>query len=169
MVRNIQTYKQTNKQTYKQTNKQTNKGKKNKKTNHITELNHKKDTLPVCLGYGFPTLYTNPLLALVAMSWGLYLGFVKEFVKELKQVSFSNNFMTSFDVTSLFTIIPLYETLDIAVTHVFKCNAHLKISPPDLKRLLLYATAQTHFLFNDNFYHQIDGVAIGSSISTSVG
>ena len=36
-------------------NKQTNKKKKK------IDLNHTKHTLPVCLGQGFPTLYTNPL------------------------------------------------------------------------------------------------------------
>ena len=87
------------------------------------------------------------------------------FVKELKQVNFSNNFMVSFDVTSLFTNVPLYETIDIAVTHAFKSNPDLKISPSDLKKLFVYATAQTHFLFNDNYYDQIDGVAMGSPLA----
>ena len=37
------------------------------------------------------------------------------FVEELKEVSKFNKFMVSFDVCSLFTNIPLYETIDIAV------------------------------------------------------
>ena len=37
------------------------------------------------------------------------------FVKEIQKVRCENSFMVSFDVTSLFTNIPLNETVDIAV------------------------------------------------------
>ena len=57
----------------------------------------------------------------------------RTFVKEINQVSFENKCLVSFDVTSLFTNIPLQETLEIAVELIFEKNPHLKISKSDLK------------------------------------
>ena len=44
------------------------------------------------------------------------------FVEELKTVNFSNKFMVSFDVVSLFTNIPLKESIDPAVSYVAEGN-----------------------------------------------
>ena len=68
--------------------------------------------------------------------------------------------MVSFDVTSLFTNVPLQETINIAIDHIFEHQPDIKISRSDLNKLFLYATAQTHFIFNNDFYDQIDGVAM---------
>ena len=37
------------------------------------------------------------------------------FVEDMKQVSLNNKFLVSYDVVSLFTNIPLNETIDLAV------------------------------------------------------
>jgi len=87
------------------------------------------------------------------------------FVKEVKEVRFLNKFMVSFDVTSLFTNIPLDETINIALDRIFTNHPNIKISKSDLKKLFLFATAQTHFLFKGDFYDQIDGVAMGSPLA----
>ena len=87
------------------------------------------------------------------------------FVKEEHQVSFTLKFMVSFDVTSLFTNVPLQETINIAIDHIFEYQPDNKISRSDLKKLFLYATAQTHFIFNKGFYDQIEEVAKGSPLA----
>ena len=71
----------------------------------------------------------------------------------------------SYDVTSLFTNIPLQETIDIAINLIFNHNPNLNITKKELKKLLLFATSQTHFIFNCNFYNEIDGVAMGSPLA----
>ena len=71
------------------------------------------------------------------------------FVQEIKQVSSNNKFMVSYDVTSLFTNIPLHETIDIAVEVIFKNNPNIKISKSELKNLFMFATSETHFLFDN--------------------
>lgn len=68
--------------------------------------------------------------------------------------------MVSFDVESLFTNIPLEESIDLTIHYIVEGNHDLKLSKPNLKQLFLFATAQTHFSFNGNFYDQIDGVAM---------
>ena len=72
--------------------------------------------------------------------------------------------MISFDVKSLFTNIPLNETIDIAVSLLLKKEPGLKISKRDLRKLFAFATSESHFLFNNKIYDQIDGVAMGSPL-----
>ena len=41
----------------------------------------------------------------------------------------------------------------------------MNITKKGLKKPLLFATSQTHFLFNSKFYNQIDGVAMDSPLA----
>ena len=77
----------------------------------------------------------------------------------------SKKFLVSYHVTSIFTIIPLQETIDIAINLIFNHNPNLNITRKELKKLFLFATSQTHFIFNSKFYNQIDGVAMGSPLA----
>ena len=66
------------------------------------------------------------------------------FVQEIQQFDFSDKFLVSYDVTSLFTNIPLSETIDLAVNAIIdgNMNPDLKLSKVHLKQLsiLLLAT-----------------------------
>ena len=73
--------------------------------------------------------------------------------------------MVSFDVNSLFTNIPLNESIDLAVSYILQNNSNLKLSKEDLTKLFSFATAQTHFLFNGSTYDQVDGVSMGSPLA----
>ena len=87
------------------------------------------------------------------------------FVSRIKNEWLSKKFLVSYDMTSLFTNIPLQETIDIAISLIFNHNPNLNITTKELKKLLLFATSQTHFIFNSEFYNQIDGVAMGSPLA----
>ena len=84
------------------------------------------------------------------------------FFSQIKNANLSKVFVVSYDVTSLFTNIPLQETIDIAINLVFNHNSNLNITR---KELFLFATSQTHFICNSKFYNQTDGVAIGSPLA----
>ena len=56
-------------------------------------------------------------------------------VQELKTIDTSNKFMVSFDVVSLFTNIPLKESIDLAVSYILEGNKNLKLSKTDLTKL----------------------------------
>ena len=86
------------------------------------------------------------------------------FIKDIKEVSSSEKFMVSYDVTSLFTNIPLEETINIAVDVILKSNKEIKITKKELKELFQFATSHSHFLFDGNYYDQVDGVAMGSPL-----
>ena len=81
------------------------------------------------------------------------------FVSQIKNANLSKKFLVSYDVTSLFTNISLQETIDIAINLIFNHNCNLNITR---KELFFFDTSQTHFIFNSNFYNQVDGVAMRS-------
>ena len=55
----------------------------------------------------------------------------------IKNSNLSKKFHVSYDVTSLFTNIPLQETIDIAINLIFNHNPNLKITR---KKLFLFLT-----------------------------
>ena len=88
------------------------------------------------------------------------------FVPQIKNANLSGKFLVSYDVTSLFTKILLQETIDIAIILIFNHNPNKSITKQELKKkLFLFATSQTHFLFNGKFYNPIDGVAMDSHLA----
>ena len=86
------------------------------------------------------------------------------FIEEIKSVSLNNTSFVSYDVTSLFTYIPLKGTIELALTVLLENEANLRIYKNGLKKLFKIATCETHFMLKSKFYDQIDGVAMGSSL-----
>ena len=77
--------------------------------------------------------------------------------------------MASLDVESLFTNIPLEETIDLLTDKVFENKVKVKgISKRDFKRLLEISTKGTVFYFNGKYYRQKDGVAMGSPLGPAL-
>jgi hypothetical protein len=77
-------------------------------------------------------------------------------------------YMVSFDVESLFTNVPTDETIEILLNLAFKTKRKgekfLNLTRTELKNLLIICTKESHFQFGDNFYDQVDGVAMGSPL-----
>ena len=80
--------------------------------------------------------------------------------------------MVSFDIESLFTNVPLTETIDIICQLAYSKNdpnfvkgqTWNGITERQLRKLLLKATQESHFVFNGKYYDQIDGIAMGSPL-----
>ena len=90
------------------------------------------------------------------------------FAEEISQQD-SNLHMASLDVDSLFTNIPLEETIDICVDNLYSDNEN----PPNIpkhnfRNLLNIATKETFFMFNNKYYKQVDGVAMGSPLGPAL-
>ena len=78
-------------------------------------------------------------------------------------------YMTSFDVKSLFTNIPLDETIDICIEKLYQNKRKIKgLNKKHCKKLLTLATKSSVFIFNETYYSQIDGVAMGSTLSPTL-
>ena len=74
-------------------------------------------------------------------------------------------FLISYNLTSLFSHIPLQETIDITTNLIFHHNSNLNITKEELKKLFLFATSQIHFILSSKFFNQIDRVAMGSYLA----
>ena len=72
--------------------------------------------------------------------------------------------MCSFDVSSLFTNVPLDETIQICLNKLYALPDPQTLPRSVLKVLLEFAAKKSHFIFNDGYYVQIDGVAMGSPL-----
>ena len=67
------------------------------------------------------------------------------FVTQIKNVNLSKKFLVFYDVTSLFSNIPLQETIDIAINLIFNHNPNLNITRKEVffslhHRLILFFT-----------------------------
>ena len=77
----------------------------------------------------------------------------------------SKNLMASLDVESLFTNIPLEETIDNIINDLFFTNDKVhNFEKEELKELLTFAANESFFIFDGEYYTQIDGVAMGSPL-----
>ena len=70
--------------------------------------------------------------------------------------------MASFDIESLFTNIPVGETVDIAINSLFSQTDSVSGIPRKLFRSMLdLSVTNSFFLFNGQLYQQLDGVGMG--------
>ena len=77
--------------------------------------------------------------------------------------------MASYDVTALFTNIPVDETIDIFTAKAFQNNwfnvtHNINITRSQLKQLLKMTAKNQLFQFNGQLYEQRDGVAMASPL-----
>ena len=89
------------------------------------------------------------------------------FVKGILNLPFNTNnvMMASFDIKSLFTNIPLDETIDIIVNKCFFNTYRFHgFTQQQFTNLLTMAVKNCHFFFDGILYHQKDGVAMGSPL-----
>ena len=70
--------------------------------------------------------------------------------------------VTSFDIESLFTNIPFQETIDLCVENLFQDCTHVdNLSKDSFHELLTRTMPESLILFDQEFYKQHDGVAMG--------
>ena len=119
---------------------------------------------PILSDNGTPTYklakFFVPLLApLTSNEYTIKDSF--SFAEEL--LSFDSNLvMASFDVESLFTNIPLKETIDLCVDILFYDRTN--IAKDYFHDLLTICMSESLVLFDSEYYKQIDGVAMGSPL-----
>ena len=93
-----------------------------------------------------------------------------DFKRILEERKFPKSaFLTSFDVTSLFTNVPVKETIDIAVQLMYNNgNSFRNMAQNDFRKLLELCTHDNHFLFNNEHYSQFEGFAMGNPLSATM-
>ena len=130
---------------------------------------HKKDTplRPIISQIGSYTYNVAKFLVPILKPLTVNEYSIKDsfsFAHELLAIN-KGNYMTSFDVVSLFTNIPLMETINICLDRLFVNQDKLcGISRDNLRKLILFASKENHFMFDNKFFDQIDGVSMGSPL-----
>ena len=82
----------------------------------------------------------------------------------MKAYQHNNEIMCCFNFCSLFTNVPLDETIEICLAKLYALPDPPSLPRHVLKDLLLFATKKSHFLFDGDNYDQIDGAAMGSPL-----
>ena len=78
-------------------------------------------------------------------------------------------FLCSLDISSLFTNVPLDETIEICADALYRGHLDCPPIPEDtFRELMLIATRGVEFSFNNQMYKQLDGVAMGSPLGPAL-
>ena len=81
----------------------------------------------------------------------------------------SEFFMGSLDVDSLFTNIPLEENINICTNTLFENMEKVEdLSKIEFKKLSSFATKESYFIFNAQLYKQVDELATGSPLGSTL-
>ena len=77
--------------------------------------------------------------------------------------------MVSFDVVSLFTNVPLAQTIELVIERLHDNNNSNAIPfEKSVFRQLMFMATQGIFMYNDKLYKQIDEVTIGSPLGPTL-
>ena len=99
-----------------------------------------------------------------AMPTTYMLGSSGSFVGQISSFDIQpSHVLVSYDVVTLFTNIPLNETIDIVCNYVYQQHSQPKYSKETLKKLLQIETVG-YFLHRGKLYCQIDGGTMGSPL-----
>ena len=94
------------------------------------------------------------------------------FVTRLKDINMEQtDMMISFDVKSLFTMIPIKDSITITrdwLTADVELEDRTLLSIDNLCKLTEFCLCSSYFCFADNFYEQKDGTAMGFPLSLVV-
>ena len=139
--------------------------------------------------YGLPKIQI-PLQPILSMCYSIQHSLVKWLIQWLKPVlpfysgfcvddlfTFSfiirqlppcidSQFIVSFDITSLFTNVPLDEVISIYADFLYHSTLTSVPSLPEsvFVELMELAPKSVSFSFNDTMYHQVDGISMGSPL-----
>ena len=117
--------------------------------------------------YAVGKYLTNLLNPLTLNSYTLKDSFdAAERIRQIPNELFHNGYVfISFDVTSLFTNVPLKRIIDIIVNRVYnKKLIKTNLKKSSLRKLIKDTCTKTVFSANNELYEQTDGVSMGSSL-----
>ena len=138
---------------------------------------HKENTpmRPIVSCIGSPTYKVAKSLArIISPLTGKTSSFVRDsgdFVQKIQDFQMSSDDrLVSFDVKSLFTKVPIEEALEVIGRRLESCDdpPDTTLSIPMIKRLLRICLTSTYFMWNDEYYEQTDGAAMGNPLSPIV-
>ena len=91
-----------------------------------------------------------------------------QFSEKICSLRYTNPyFMCSSDVTSLFTNVPVNETIDIIIEKLFPGDdsKYYNMSKKEFRQLLSLAVKDSVFIFDKKIFKQVEGLAMGSPLA----
>ena len=86
--------------------------------------------------------------------------------RDLMEVSLEEDeVIVSLDVKSLYTIVPVLESVDLAADILYKSEELPPVDKETFKDLMRMAVTNVYFMCDGRWYIQTDGVAMGSSLA----
>ena len=136
---------------------------------------HKQDTplRPIVSSTGTVSYNTSKELArilkpLVGKSQH-HLQNTKDFIQQIKDVKLQQDeTIISYDVKALFTSVPIQPVLNIIKNRLEKdqqLQQRTSMSVSQITSLLEYCLRSTYFVFQGEYYEQLEGAAMGSPLS----
>ena len=101
-----------------------------------------------------------------------HVNSTQDFVEQAKHITLApGECLSSYDVSALFTSVPVDPALNIIMDllendHTLKERTVMEVS--DIIFLLEFCLKNTYFSFQDQFYEQVEGAAMGSPLSPIV-
>ena len=121
--------------------------------------------------YGVAKVLSKILKPLVGKS-PHHIQSTSDFVNKAKKITFQpRECLTSYDITALFTSVPIEPALKIIRSLLEKDNKlqdRTVISVQCIIDLLGFCLNNTYFSFQNDFYEQVEGTAMGSPVSPIV-
>jgi len=90
------------------------------------------------------------------------------FVSDICKVTYSDRYyMCSYDIKSLYTNVPINETIELIINNIYTDSTILfnGFNEVQFRKLLNLTLNDTYFKFDGCIYKQIDGLAMGSPLS----
>ena len=101
-----------------------------------------------------------------------HINSTQDFVEQVKHITLApEECLSSYDVSALFTSVPIDPALNIIKDllekdHTLKERTVMEVR--DIIHLLEFCLKNTYFSFQDQFYEQVEGAAMGSLVSPIV-
>ena len=98
-----------------------------------------------------------------------HINITQDFVEQAKHITLApGECLSSYDVSALFTSVPIDPALNIIKDlldkdHTLKERTVMKVG--DIILLLEFCLKNTYFSFQDQFYEQVEGAAMGSQLA----
>ena len=99
---------------------------------------------------------------------GFHLINTLDFVSKIRNINLYNKRLISFDVSSLFTNIPVTECINLLERKLPNLNLNFPVPINTLIKLIKLCTKDCFFNFYDSNYEQINGLPMGSPISPAL-
>ena len=139
---------------------------------------HKPETplRPIASAIGSPTYslakFVTSIISPLAGTTSSFVKNSKHFTEMISEESVNRDeVMVSFDVKSLFTNVRVGEALDVIHEKLIANDTlaeRTALSPSQITKLLQICLRTTYFLYQEQYYEQKDGTAMGSPVSLVV-